>query len=76
MAKCVHTFEFLTPELRPQDPTLDGSTLKIETCEHGGEEPDCFPNAIKVTDTDGRWCVYVPITVTGRDVRSYGFGNE
>lgn len=45
---------------RPQDPTLDGSTLKFETLDHGGAEPDTMPQAIRVTDAQGVSRIYVP----------------
>jgi hypothetical protein len=31
---------------RPQDPHLDGTGLRFETMEHGGEYPDTMPQAI------------------------------
>jgi hypothetical protein len=67
-----HTVELMTPDMRPQDPTMDGSGLTFETLEHGGAVPDTMPQAIKVTDAAGRWCVYVPTTVDGEIVRSQG----
>jgi len=69
----IHRYQELTPELRPQDPTMDGSTLRFETLEHGGDEPDRMPQAIRVTDAEGRSLTYVPITVDGRPVKSLGF---
>lgn len=71
-----HTFELMTEEMRPHDEHLDGSTLVFETLEHGGDYPDAMPQAIRITDADGRQCTYVPITVQGRVVRSYGFHSE
>lgn len=47
------------PKDRPQDPHLDGRDLKFETLEHGGAEPDTMPNAIRITDPQGRSAVYV-----------------
>jgi hypothetical protein len=44
---------------RPQDRTLDGRDLTFETLEHGGAEPDTMPNAIRITDREGRSAVYV-----------------
>ncbi len=64
----------MTEEMRPQDETMDGSTLKFETSEHGGEFPDLMPQAIKVVDQRGNWCVYVPTTDHGSVVRSHGYG--
>ena len=55
--KLVHEFEELTPERRPQDPNLDGTGLRFETLEHGGEFPDTMPQAIRLTDAEGRSCV-------------------
>lgn len=53
------------PQDRPQDPRHDGKDLTFETSEHGGEQPDNFPNAIRVTDKDGRSRVYVPVRAKG-----------
>jgi hypothetical protein len=39
---------------------------KLETSEHGGDEPDNMPQAITATDTAERWAVYVPLTRGGR----------
>lgn len=66
--KLAHIYEEMTPEKRPQDPTLDGAGWRFETMEHGGEEPDCMPQAIRATDAEGRSCVYLPVTVSGRVV--------
>jgi len=71
--KLVHKFKELTPEKRPQDPHLDGTGLRIETMEHGGEYPDAMPQAIKLIDPGGRSCVYVPITQDGKVVDSQGY---
>ena len=71
--KLTHRFAELTPEKRPQDPKMDGTGLRFETMEHGGEYPDTMPQAIKVTDAEGRSCIYVPITQDGKVVDSYGF---
>ena len=71
--KLVHKFEELTPEKRPQDPLLDGTGLRFETMEHGGEYPDTMPQAIKLIDPGGRSCIYVPITQDGKVVDSQGF---
>jgi hypothetical protein len=68
-----HAFRSLTPENRLQDTGLDGSTLKFETKCHGGNYSDQFPNAIRVTDPEGRWCLYVPMEAGGRQVQSLGF---
>lgn len=50
---------------RPQDPMLDGAGWTYETLEHGGEEPDTMPQAIRATDAAGRSCVYVPLRQDG-----------
>jgi hypothetical protein len=65
-------FARLSPEKRPQDPHLDGTDLRFETMEHGGEYPDTMPQAIKLIDAEGRSCIYVPITQDGRVVDSEG----
>jgi len=33
---------------------------------HGGDYPDNMPQAITVTDAQGRWAVYVPLRVGGK----------
>ncbi len=38
--KLTHKFAEMTPEKRPQDPHMDGTGLRFETMEHGGEFPD------------------------------------
>jgi hypothetical protein len=71
--KLTHRFAQLTPEKRPQDPHMDGTGLRFETMEHGGEYPDTMPQAIKLVDAEGRSCIYVPITQDGRVVDSQGY---
>lgn len=66
-----HEFDIMDEDMRPQDERLDGSTLTFDTREHGGEFSDQMPQAIYVTDRQGRWCTYIPVTVGGRIVRSY-----
>jgi hypothetical protein len=68
--KLTHKFAEMTPNKRPQDLSMDGSGLSFETLEHGGEYPDTMPQAIEVTDAEGRSCIYVPITQDGRVVDS------
>jgi hypothetical protein len=65
-------FAALSPEKRPQDLQLDGSGLRFETMDHGGEYPDTMPQAIKVIDAEGRSCIYVPIMQDGKVVDSQG----
>jgi hypothetical protein len=69
----VHEFEELPPEKRPQDPHMDGTGLRFETLEHGGEYPDTMPQAIRLIDEQGRSCIYLPVTEDGRVVDSKGF---
>ena len=69
--RAVHKYRPMPPEKRPQDPHLDGRGLKFETLEHGGAEPDTMPNAIRVTDPQGRTADYVLLSVDGKVV-----GNE
>lgn len=70
--KLIHRFKQLTSEKRPQDPHMDGTGLRFETFDHGGEYPDTMPQAIKVTDAEGRSCIYVPTTQDGKVVDSFG----
>ena len=65
-------FAPLAPERRPQDEQLDGSGLRFETMDHGGEYPDAMPQAIKLVDAEGRSCIYVPIMQDGRIVDAQG----
>jgi hypothetical protein len=71
--KLVEKFRELTPEKRPQDPHRDGTGLRFETLEHGGEYADAMPQAIKLIDAEGRSCIYVPISQDGRVVDSLGY---
>lgn len=66
--KLIHEFEEMTPDKRPQDPQMDGTGLRFETLEHGGEYPDAMPQAIRLVDAEGRSCIYHPVTVDGRVV--------
>jgi hypothetical protein len=63
-------FQALTEPMRPQDPSGDVSELRFETGEHGGDYPDNMPQVITVTDTKGRWAVYVPLRKDGEIVVS------
>jgi hypothetical protein len=65
-----HTYEAMTPEMRPQDPAQNGSGLTFETLEH---DEMTMPQAIRVTDAEGRWCVYEPVRIEGEVVRSHGY---
>jgi len=65
--------EDLSAEQPPQDPDMNGSELRFEMLEHGGEYPDDMPQVIRITDTEGRTCDYVPIEINGRVVDSKGF---
>jgi hypothetical protein len=40
----------------------------IRDWRNGGSYPDNMPQAITVTDAQGRWAVYVPIRVNGKIV--------
>jgi len=71
--KLTRKFAEMTPEKRPQDPHLDGTGLSFETLDHGGEYPDTMPQAIELTDRQGRSCIYVPITQDGKVVDSQGY---
>jgi hypothetical protein len=61
-------FPLLPPDKRPQDPHLNGTGLRFETLDHGGEYPDTMPQAIRLTDALGRSCLYVPTTQNGKVV--------
>ena len=71
--KLTHKFAEMMAEKRPQDPSMDGTGLRFEAFDHGGEYPDTMPQAIKLTDAEGRSCIYVPITQNGRVVDSQGY---
>jgi hypothetical protein len=70
--KLTQKFAEMTPEQRPQDPHMDGTGLRFETSDHGGEYPDTMPQAIKLIDAEGRSAIYVPITQDGKVVDSQG----
>jgi hypothetical protein len=70
--KFTSTFTLMPPDKRPQDPQMDGTGLRFETMDHGGEYPDAMPQAIKLTDAEGRSCIYLPVTQNGRVVDSLG----
>jgi hypothetical protein len=70
----------MDPNERPQDPWLDGRDMrfegyKLKTLEQGGEYPDTMPQAIEVTDAEGREALYVPLSKDGKVVRSAGVLN-
>ena len=48
--KLTHRFAQMTPDKRPQDPHMDGTGLRFETMEHGGEYPDTMPQACYQVD--------------------------
>jgi len=54
--------------MRPQDIHGDGRDWCFETSEHGEDEPDNMPQAIRATDAEARWAVYVPLTLGGKIV--------
>ncbi len=74
MITTTHKFETMAEDMRPQDPGLKGEGLTFETLEHGGEYPDTMPQAIRMTDADGNWCIYGPTTHNGKIVQSHGYG--
>jgi hypothetical protein len=45
---------------------------RIWSLDHGGEYLDTMPQAIRLTDAEGRSCIYVPITQDGKVVASEG----
>jgi hypothetical protein len=71
--KFTSTFTLLAPDQRPQDPQIDGTDLRFETMDHGVEYPDAMPQAIKLTDAEGRSCIYLPVTQNGKVVDSLGY---
>ncbi len=71
--KLTHKFAEMTPDKCPQDPHMDGTGLRFETMEHGGEYPDTMPQAIKLIDAEGRSAIYVPIAQDGKVVESQGY---
>jgi hypothetical protein len=71
--KLTHRSAEMRPDKRPQDPHMDGTGLRFETLDHGGEYPDTMPQATKLTNAQGRSCIYVPIAQNGKVVDSQGF---
>jgi hypothetical protein len=71
--KLTHKFAELTPDKCSQDPCMGSTGPTFETMDHGGEYSDTMPQDIKLTDAEGRSCIYVPITQNGRVVDSEGY---
>jgi hypothetical protein len=71
-----HNYETMTEDKRPQDDYMDGRDWKFETLEHGGEYPDMMPQAIRATDSQGRYCIYLPVQHNGKVVDSNGFVSD
>ena len=67
-------FSETSQRLRSND--MAGRDLRYETLEHGGEYDDDMPQAIRVTDSEGRSAIYRPITEDGKVVDSEGFTLE
>jgi hypothetical protein len=44
----------------------------VASLEHGGEYPETMPQAMRLTDAEGRSCIYVPITQDGKVGASEG----
>jgi len=63
----------MTPDKRPQDPHLDGTGPALRDVGSRREYPDTMLQAIKLTDAQGRSCIYVPITQNGKVVDSEGY---
>jgi hypothetical protein len=72
LLELIHRYEEMTPEMRPQDPSMKGIGLTFTTLEHGGDEDDLMPQAILLTDERGRSCRYEAVKVGGKVVRSSG----
>ena len=64
--KLTHKFAEMTPEKRPQDPHMDGTGLRIETLEHGGEYPDTNAPSHRLINAEGRCCICVSIVQNAR----------
>jgi hypothetical protein len=56
-----------------QDLHMNGTGLRFESLDHGGEYPDTMPQAIKLIDAEGRSAIYVPITQDDKVVDSLGY---
>jgi hypothetical protein len=72
LMKLTHKFAEMTPAKRPQDLHMDGTGLRFETMDHGGEYPDNAASN-QAHRRRGRCCIYVPITQNGKVVDSQGF---
>jgi hypothetical protein len=55
-SRLIHTFEELTLERRPQE--IEAGSLTFTPLEHHGF--DLFPEALEVTDWEGRSCIFIP----------------
>jgi hypothetical protein len=70
--KLTHEFEELSPRKAASRSPPGCHRPRFETLEHGGE----FPDAIRLTDAEGRSCLYVPVKVAGKVVNSKKFTLE
>jgi hypothetical protein len=70
--KLTNRFAEMTPDKRPQDPHMDGTGLRFETLDHGGEYPD-HAAGHQLTDAQVRSAIYVPITQDGKVVDGLGY---
>ncbi len=57
------THKFAVPaQKRPQDPTIDGTGLRFETTGPWRGISRCDAASDQLIDSEGRSCIYVPIT--------------
>jgi hypothetical protein len=67
-----HRYKPMTAEMRPQRSGVGrlGAHLRDARAWRGYQ--DAMPQAIRVTDAEGRWCIYEPTMIEGHVVQSYG----
>jgi hypothetical protein len=70
--KLTHRFKELAAEKRPRDPHLDGDRPSVREAGSRRRYPDTMPQAVKLSDAEGRSCIYVPITQNGKGVDRKG----
>jgi hypothetical protein len=71
--KLTHRFAELTPEQRPPGPAARRDRLALRDDGAWWVYPGTMPQVIKLTDAQGRSCIYVPIAQNGKVVDSQGF---
>jgi hypothetical protein len=76
--KLTRRYEKMTPEKRPARPVDGWHRPYFRDARARRRISGPMPQAIGLTDAEGRFCIYVPITQDGKvvDSEGYSFGPE